>query len=795
VSPLAMLPVGGALASVGRIDAHSAGSLSAAGNIGAVGQIIGEAAGSFATSTTAALALGSGASSHGNIEFSGQSAGRVESAGATPRLWDLAGASVARTTLIASGSGLWDLLEIAHGSVSTQSSVAASITIARRFEAEGAIAGATVHGLSLKGSGQGGAQSVGVSDSSLGLDSVAQAKVVPTVTIATALRLNGYATADAISSARAEALGPGLVGQAFGNTLEARFGAVVGQIGISVSASATIEAHAIADASLAASMDARGNVNTRSAIAGTLSLARELSADVLASGQAGRQIGLTGAASGITETAADAAVVGLEVAGASVARSGNLTHIRYELFVSGKTELESAVSGAVIGTADWAGACDAFTSGHAVAEAATSLQGESFSGTSTAAAATDDLTIVGSGAGEVRPVVQLRGHLDAAGGTAGAIASFGLGRGVFDVARSVSGDVDVFGDSARAIRLAGQATVNSAANGTIPAADVNLTGSATATSISFAAAAAQISLFGETGGQVQSEAFVQHRLKIDLLAEGVSPQTAESNGIWATEGHVDGKLALMGSAGDGLAIAAGAAARATLAARASGVLVLTGATTTAVEAHADAAGVLAIRRDSNAAVEIDGDASRSISIHGSCEGRASITAKPRPLRVALGLITDAANAADGRASSGVTTAGSGTAKVQSRAASLGHLIVSRTGAANVQILGVAWRGMPFLGTSQARTPALAAANSSVMPGLAAAAANVIHLDLKAAAIAPGGQAAGSNLACAQDVRARWDLDMAAIAFRAPPALRRSEPPRMGLSGRLDPTNAGRILKG
>jgi len=36
VSPLAMLPVGGALASVGRIDAHSAGSLSAAGNIGAV---------------------------------------------------------------------------------------------------------------------------------------------------------------------------------------------------------------------------------------------------------------------------------------------------------------------------------------------------------------------------------------------------------------------------------------------------------------------------------------------------------------------------------------------------------------------------------------------------------------------------------------------------------------------------------------------------------------------------------------------------------------------------------------
>jgi hypothetical protein len=619
--------------------------------------------------------------------------------------------------------------------------------------------------------------------------------VVPTVTIATALRLNGYATADAISSARAEALGPGLVGQAFGNTLEARFGAIVGQIRIGVSARSMAQTAAIADASLAASMDTRGNVSTRSAIAGTLSLARELSADVLASGRAGRQIGLTGAASGITATAADSPVARLEVTGASEARSGNLATMRHELSASGKTELASAVSASARTTFEWAGASDAIAGTRAVVEAATSLQGKIFSGTSTAAAATDDLTIVGSGAGEVRPVVQLRGHLDAAGGTAGAIASFGLGRGVFDVARYFGGDVDVFGDSARAIGLAGQATVNSAAIGAVTTAGFVLTGSAAITSIGRSKAATQASLSGEANSQVLSETFVQHRVKIDLLAEGVSPQTGESNGTWASMGHVDGTLALMGSAGDGLAIAAGASARGTLVARTSGVLALKGATTTALEARADAAGVLAIGRDSDAAVEIDGDASRTISLRGSCEAQTSITAKPRPLRVALGLITDAANAADGRASSAVTTAGSGTAKVQSRAASLGHLIVSRTGAANVQILGVAWRGMLFLGTSQARTPALAAANSSVMPSLVAAAANVIHLDLKAAAIAPGGQAAGSNLACAQDVSALWDLDMTAIAFRAPPALGRLELPRMGLSGRLVPSNTGHILKG
>jgi hypothetical protein len=302
-------------------------------------------------------------------------------------------------------------------------------------------------------------------------------------------------------------------------------------------------------------------------------------------------------------------------------------------------------------------------------------------------------------------------------------------------------------------------------------------------------------LSGKATGQVQSVAAVQPRLEIDLVAEGVSPQIGESNGAWAAEGHAAGTLALMGTADGSLAIASDAAARATLAARASSAWTFIGQTTSALEARADGAGVLTIGRDSDAAVDIDGDAYRSITLLGSCEGRASITAMPHQLHTAATLTAATDNAAHGRASSEVPTAGSGTAKVQSRAASQGCLPVNRTGAADVLILGAAWRGMPFFGTSQARISALAAANNSAVPSLAATAANVIHLYLKAQAMAPGGQAAGSNLACARHISALWDLDMAAIAFRAPPALGRSEPPRLGLSGRLVPTNTGRILRG
>lgn len=695
----------------------------------------------------------------------------------------------------ADGAGPVDVAVRARAVETVVAFAAGSTTVTFALKAQSAIAGAAVPGFALEGNGQCGAQSIGASNGRLGLDAVAQANVAHAVTLANGLRLTGSATADAISSARTAALGPELVGQAFGSTLEARFAAIVGQIGISVSASATVEAHAIVDASLAANMDTRGNVSTRSAIAGALSLARELSADVLASGQAGRQIGLTGEARGITATAADAAVARLEVTGASEARSGNLATMRHELSASGKTELASPIFGAAIPTFEWVGASDAITGTRASVETEASLQGGTFSATSTEAAATDQQTIAGSGAGEVRPVAQVRGEFAMGGGTAGAISSFGRGRGVFGVARDFDGDVAVFGDSARAIGLAGQAKASCETTGTVPASDIKLAGSATVRSISFAAAAAQVSVSGEAIGRSQSDSFVQQPLKINLLAESASPQTGKSNGKWATEGHAAGTLALMGSAGGGLALAAGAAARATLAARTSGALAITGKTTTALEARVDAAGVLAIARHSDAAVVIDGDAHRSISLRGSCEGRVSITAKPRPLPLTVTLTADAANAAHGQASSEVTTAGSGTARVQSRATSQAHLAISRTGAADVLILGAAWRGMAFLGASQARSPALAEANSSVMPGLAAAVANVIHLDLRAEAIAPRGQAAGSNLACAQDVSALWDLDTAAIAFRAPPALGRSEPPRLGLSGRLVPTNTGRILQG
>lgn len=795
VSLVAMLPVGGKLAGVGRIDADGVFGVLFAGNGAAIGRVSGEAAGSFAAMTTATVALGSAASISVDIALSGQSSGRLESAGAARCLWDLEGTSDARSALIASGSGLGDPTGAARGTVTTQSDVAGSISVARRFEAESALAGAAVRGLALEGFSQGAIPAAGKSDGSLELDSVAQAQVAHAVTLATALRFTGSAAADAISSARAQTIGPELAGHSVGSALEAGYAASVGQIGISVSARAALATNAITAASIAASMDTRGNVNTHSVIAGTLSLARELSADVLASGQAGRQIGLTGAASGISATAADAPLAGLEITGGSKARSDNLATMRHELFVFGKPELASAVSASATPTFEWAGASETITGTRAIVEAEASLQGAAFTANSIDADTTDDLTILDNSAGDVRPVAQLRCDFAMAGASMGTISSLGFGHGVFDVARSFSGDVDVFGDIARAIGLTVQAKSACETTGAVPTAGIKLAGASTARSLSFTSAAAQVSVSGDAAARSQSAAAVQQRLKIHLFIESASPQTGESNGAWATESHAAGMLALMGSIGGDLGVTSDVVARAMLVARARGAWTLSGETTTALEARADAAGILAIARDSDAAVAIDGDARRSINLHGSCKGQASVISKPRLLPLTLTLTINADNSAGGGASSVISTPGFGIAQVQSNAVIKAHLAISRTGTAELLILGAVWRGMAFLGASRAQTPALAAANSSVMPRLVAAAANVIHLDFRAEAMAPGGQAAGSNLACAQDFSTLWDLDMTAIAFRAPPALGRSEPPRLGLSGRLVPTNTGRILRG
>ena len=102
--------------------------------------------------------------------------------------------------------------------------------------------------------------------------------------------------------------------------------------------------------------------------------------------------------------------------------------------------------------------------------------------------------------------------------------------------------------------------------------------------------------------------------------------------------------------------------------------------------------------------------------------------------------------------------------------------------------------MVILGAAGARAITQAAANLSLEPGFAGAGTTVIRVDFHQQEVITGRGDARSMLQAAAS-GSDWDLAATAIAYRAPPALGRSEPPRFGISGRLMPTNTGRILRG
>ncbi len=209
-----------------------------------------------------------------------------------------------------------------------------------------------------------------------------------------------------------------------------------------------------------------------------------------------------------------------------------------------------------------------------------------------------------------------------------------------------------------------------------------------------------------------------------------------------------------------------------------------------------AAGQFDVARSSAADVQIGADAGRGMPLLGAAGGAAHVQAAGSIGAARLEIMTKAeALTTAGAASGSVFTAkGKVTGQGFLNAASQGHVSVTRLARGDLLVAGTAARAMAFLGAAEARAITQAAANLPLAPGFAGAGTTVIKVAFQEQEVLTG---RGAALLTVQAVAnaSGWELGATAIAYRAPPALGRSEPPRMGLSGRLVPTNAGRILKG
>jgi len=221
-----------------------------------------------------------------------------------------------------------------------------------------------------------------------------------------------------------------------------------------------------------------------------------------------------------------------------------------------------------------------------------------------------------------------------------------------------------------------------------------------------------------------------------------------------------------------------------------------GTTGAMLDATARAAGQFDVARSSAADVKIGADAGRGMPLIGAADGAAHVQAARSISAARLEIITQARALTTASAASGsvFTAQGQVTGQSSLLGTSQGHVSVTRFGRGDLLVAGTAMRAMVFLGAGEARSLTQAAANLLLEPGFAGAGATVTRVAFHAQEVLTGRGAVLSTVQ-AVDNALGWELGATAIAYRAPPALRRSEPPRMGLSGRLIPSNTGRILQG
>lgn len=798
VSLVVMSPLRGAAGTFSKINAHSAGGFDMAGHAAAIGPLKVVAAEGFAVVTGATAGLETRVASDGSIALAAQGDAHARSFGVLLSGLELRGAAAAKGTTAASGLGFVDMSGRAGGEGILQTSAAGSISLARQLVAEGGVEGAAVRGMAFKGATNGIGKANGTSAGSFRLGVRVSAAAIQSGAANGAMDLGGSGQGQTVSASRTASFGPMLSGFAIGTTLEARFAALVGQIGISVSAQAAITTNAIADASHAASMDARGNLSTRSAIVGGLSLVRDLEASLQASGQADRQIGLAGATSAGTAAAADAQEIRLEVSGASEAQGLSVATARFELTLSGTTQLARDVFGNAKTTFEWAGACGATTGTRAVAKAETSLQGESFSANSIYAVASSPLGIFGHFAVDVGQVAKTTSQFTMSGGAKGGIASLGQGRGALDVARHFAGDVDVLGDSTRQISFRAAASARTTSTGETSNSVLEVTGWGVNRATAAAEAAASITLRGHAQSRVTGFATIATTLAWRIRSEATAPRSAQSRGALSLAGDGQVEAVARGAArAAGLPLKALSEGKTALAADLATDLGLCSEARARLVTRAQGTGRFKVGRASDADAQVTGDAARVLSFMGSAAGAIAAQGTSAEGMASLQGGATAKNQLHVRSPYAASIALPGLAQsntgTQGKGAS--EFGVARVGLGEVLLTGTALRGMPLLGASAARITALAAANSIFAPGLTASADNVIQLDFTAEAIAADVRAAGAALAEALEVNALLDLGATSIAYRAPPALRRAETPKYGLSGRLSPSNSGRILRG
>ena len=406
-------------------------------------------------------------------------------------------------------------------------------------------------------------------------------------------------------------------------------------------------------------------------------------------------------------------------------------------------------------------------------------------------------TLEGTASAHTTGIGAALGGYDLAGQSEGVIATTGAAQSSFAIMRVFAADADVLGDSARLIGLDGVASAQTGTSGETSDSVVDLAGSAAAPVTAQAEFTAGVALVGDAQVRVVTVATSSDSIGWATSASATAPRSAQSQGALFPAGASSARSAAMATATAAVLAIDGALAGSTqLAADLRSDLLLEGIMGGMLDATARAAGQFDVARSSGADVQIGADAGRGMPLIGAAIGAAHVQGGGSIGSARLEIITQAQALTTASAASGsvFTAQGQVTGQSSLLGTSQGHVSVTRFGRGDLLVAGTATRAMVFLGAGEARSLTQAAANLPLEPGFAGAGATVTRVAFHAQEVLTGRGTVLSTVQAAAS-GSEWELGAAAVAYRAPPALGRLEAPRLGLSGRLVPTNTGRILRG
>ncbi len=587
-----------------------------------------------------------------------------------------------------------------------------------------------------------------------------------------------------------------LTGQAAGTILKPRAGAATGKLQLSGQAQAVSAPKGRSIGAIPLPGQSAAASKTRIVATGQLSLTRGIAAELQVTAKAGRTFPLAGAAGAIAQTFAGVQDPQLAFAGVSRASGDAVATGGADLALLGAV----AASGAITATGQPDLDAELLVSAKVGAQAALAtaldLRG--------AAACLAAQTLRAEGAlawqalalGETAAIGSALTFQDLSGGTTAAIAIRCTAGSALAVTRAAAGDVNVIGDSARQFGLGGGASARTTSGTQTSQSVVEVTGNARVRAEAEAHCATSIALTGAAKAGVPIAATTSASIGWITDAAATATRLAHILGALWLVGGGQARSAVVGATTAGtLAIESRLGGETGVAAQLNATSDLGRTARGRIGTDARGAGLFTVARDSAADVQVAGDAARALPLAGTAAGALVARVIRADGAVALGGVANAkaqtAATLPNVASADVQGHSTGAARISS--ISSGHVAFIRLGLGDVLVAGGAARGMALLGSAQAGNVTQAAANLQLAPRLAGSATNVIRVEFAVRDMGAAGRGDALASIAGMTNRSALDLDLTSYAFGAPPALRRSEPPRIGLSGRLLPTNTGQIL--